>query len=460
MLAMPMVFLVTLAIGTPLGVTRGFEITPSPRIAMIWMAGAAGVYLYRFAGWVAVQRLRHRAICIAPVEWRERLADLAQKIDLRGRVTLLESALAETPLVIGWLRPAILIPAGLLAGLPAAQAEAILLHELAHIARRDYLVNLLQAAVEGLLFYHPAVWWVSHVIRRERELCCDDRVIAIVGDATAYAQALAALEQHRYQLALASTGGPLMYRIHRLLGRPASRFASLGPALIALVAGTVMLLAHPQQPPQESQPVLPEAAPAPAPVAQPRQVIMPKLPVRQVPKPAVENEIRADVESPYNRWLTEEVVWLISDSERREFQALPDDETRQAFIEQFWLRRDPTPGTDANELKEEYYRRIAWANDRFASAIPGWKTDRGMFYVTFGPPDEREEHPAEAGRSSTEKWHYRVIEGMGSNVTFEFVDQAFSAMSGTMSRPTPSTERTPLERMRFVNQPSQPANQE
>ena len=93
-------------------------------------------------------------------------------------VRLLESAIAEVPVVIGYLKPVILIPAGLLANLPVDQVEAILLHELAHIRRADYLVNLLQTMVESLLFYHPAVWWISHVIRTEREHCCDDFVLA------------------------------------------------------------------------------------------------------------------------------------------------------------------------------------------------------------------------------------------------------------------------------------------
>ena len=96
-------------------------------------------------------------------------------------VVLLESCLADVPLVIGWLRPVIVAPIGMLAGLPADHVEAILLHELAHIRRADYLVNLVQTAVEGILFYHPAVWWVSGGVRAERENCCDDQVAAVRG---------------------------------------------------------------------------------------------------------------------------------------------------------------------------------------------------------------------------------------------------------------------------------------
>ncbi|MEI9970671.1 MAG: M56 family metallopeptidase [Ignavibacteriota bacterium] len=113
----------------------------------------------------------------------------------------------------------ILLPLGCLTGLSVAQMECILLHELAHVARHDYLVNLLQSLVEGLLFYHPAVWWVSRAVRTERENCCDDRVVELMGDARAYAATLATLEQRRAlvpESALAATGGNLMKRIRRL----------------------------------------------------------------------------------------------------------------------------------------------------------------------------------------------------------------------------------------------------
>ena len=109
-------------------------------------------------------------------------------------------------------------------------------------------------------------------------------------------------------------------------------------------------------------------------------------------KRQAEDRLRKELASPYNKWLDEEVRWIISDEERTAFKRLQTDDEKQAFIEQFWLRRDPTPDTEENEFKEEHYRRIAWANDRFASGIPGWKTDRGQIYIKFGPPDENDSH--------------------------------------------------------------------
>ena len=113
---------------------------------------------------------------------------------VRRAVALLESARVEVPMVVGWLRPAILVPVAALSGLTALELEAILAHELAHIRRHDYLVNLLQCVVEALMFYHPATWWISRVIRREREHCCDDMAVAACRDRLVYARALAAME--------------------------------------------------------------------------------------------------------------------------------------------------------------------------------------------------------------------------------------------------------------------------
>ncbi len=142
-----------------------------------------------------------------------------------------------------------------------------------------------------------------------------------------------------------------------------------------------------------------------------------------------------ELASPYKKWLEEEVGYIITDEERTAFLRLTNNEEREQFIEQFWLTRDPTPDTAENEFKEEHYRRIAYANERFASGIPGWKTDRGRMYIIWGPPDEIESHPSGGtydrppeeggGNTSTypfEKWRYRYLEGIGNDIILEFVD--------------------------------------
>ncbi|HTT65010.1 MAG TPA: GWxTD domain-containing protein [Bryobacteraceae bacterium] len=162
-------------------------------------------------------------------------------------------------------------------------------------------------------------------------------------------------------------------------------------------------------------------------------------PLTEKQKRKREEKLRKELETPYKKWLNEDVVYIITDEEKAAFKRLATDEEREQFIEQFWLRRDPTPDTEENEFKEEHYRRIAYANDHYASGIPGWKTDRGRIYIVYGPPDEIESHPSGGtyerpmeeggGETSTypfEQWRYRYIEGIGSNIIIEFVDPTMS----------------------------------
>jgi GWxTD domain-containing protein len=152
-----------------------------------------------------------------------------------------------------------------------------------------------------------------------------------------------------------------------------------------------------------------------------------------------EGKKRDELKSVYKKWMDEDVNYIITDEERKAFKALKTDEERDQFIEQFWLRRDPDPDTPENEYKDQYYERIQYANERFSSGIPGWKTDRGRIYVTFGKPDQIESHPSggsydrpsyEGGGSTTtypfETWWYRYIEGIGSDIEIEFVDPSGS----------------------------------
>lgn len=222
-----------------------------PWLVALWMAGVLIFSLRAAGGWLVVLRLRRRSSTPAPEPWQNMLNRLAREVKVSRTVRLCESAIAEVPAVIGWLRPVILVPVGALAGLSSAQIEAVLAHELAHIRRHDYLVNLLQTLVENVLFYHPAVWWVSRRVRIEREHCCDDLAVEACGDVVVYAGALAALEGIRStaapQLALAADGGSLLGRVRRLLGasRSTNRATAWVASLVMLVSlGAVGLGAH------------------------------------------------------------------------------------------------------------------------------------------------------------------------------------------------------------------------
>jgi GWxTD domain-containing protein len=168
-----------------------------------------------------------------------------------------------------------------------------------------------------------------------------------------------------------------------------------------------------------------------------RETVAKPLTEKQIKKK--EAQLKKELETPWKKWLNEDVVYIITDEERKAFKQLNTDEEREQFVEQFWLRRDPTPDTVENEFKEEHYRRIAYANERFASGAPGWKMDRGRIYITFGPPDEIDEHPsggtynrptAEGGGETTtfpfEDWRYRYIEGIGNDIIIEFVDTSMT----------------------------------
>ncbi|MBA7479039.1 Type 3 secretion system secretin [subsurface metagenome] len=226
-----------------------------PYIVSGWLLGVFGLSLWHLGGWAQLQRLKRRMVKQVDDALHNTLKVLAQRLRVNRTVQLMESALVQIPTVVGWLRPVILLPASALTGLSSEQLEAILAHELAHIKRYDYLVNILQTVVEILGFYHPAVWWVSHKIRAERENCCDDLAVSISGDRVCYARALTSMEEIRAghgQLAVAATGGNLLGRIRRLVGKDAAEKTSFTwiPAvtvillIIALAIPTTLALTN------------------------------------------------------------------------------------------------------------------------------------------------------------------------------------------------------------------------
>jgi len=211
-----------------------------PSLVAVWMLGILVLSARLAGGWGYAQRLARREVRPAPAAWQRRLDGLARRLGVARPVRLLESARVQVPTVVGWLRPVVLLPFTAATGLTPAQLEAVLLHELAHVRRHDYLVNLAQSAVEVLLFYHPGVWWVSERVREEREACCDDVAVAACGDTLVYARALTELEGLRAfpaGLAMAADGGSLLHRVRRLV-LPAPRPAR-GSA--PLLAGVLLL---------------------------------------------------------------------------------------------------------------------------------------------------------------------------------------------------------------------------
>jgi bla regulator protein blaR1 len=235
-----------------------------PLLVASWFAGVIAFSIRLIGGWFAATRMRLITASSVPPEWQRTIERLAQRMGVARPVRLLLSDRVESPVVVGWLRPAILTPVAAFAGFPAGYLEALLAHELAHIRRHDFPVNVLQRTAEALLFYHPALWWVSKQIRIERELCCDDLAVAASGDVLTYARALAELESLRpahASLALAANGGSLVNRIRRLLApseRDSHALPGLGAASIAslLILLGIFAVANAQEPKPAAQPAV------------------------------------------------------------------------------------------------------------------------------------------------------------------------------------------------------------
>jgi len=206
-------------------------------MVLLWLSGIGALSLRALGGWIVVEALRRRDTEVLPAELMERCRSLQKQLQVIRPVRFLKSLRVSVPVVVGWLRPVILIPVAALVGLTPQQLDALILHELAHIRRHDAFINALLLAAETVLFYHPAVWWVSRRIRIERENCCDDLAVARCGDAELYVEALASLEAGRLPPGLAlAAGGRLKDRAERLLGVPSqTRRYSLG-AITGLVA--------------------------------------------------------------------------------------------------------------------------------------------------------------------------------------------------------------------------------
>jgi beta-lactamase regulating signal transducer with metallopeptidase domain len=241
------------------------------QIVAIWLAGVVILSTRLIVGWIGAHRLTTRRSHAAGDQWIRSLNRMCDSLRLRRSITLLESAAVEVPTVIGWLRPVVLLPVASLSGLSIQQIEMVLAHELAHIRRHDFIVNLMQSVIETLLFYHPAVWWISGRIRTEREHCCDDLAVAVFGDPVQYARALTRFEELRLdaQSVVAANGGSLIERIHRLVVARAesanwsSRWAA-GAALISVVAVMLIAPALPLFANREQQTPKSTSAPPPA----------------------------------------------------------------------------------------------------------------------------------------------------------------------------------------------------
>lgn len=222
-------------------------------LVAIWFVGVLVLSVRPLFGLYTVHRLRHLSRDDVPEKVHALVRRLCARMGIDKTIELAESALVDVPAVVGSLRPLLLLPVSAVTGLTPQQLEAVIAHELAHVRRHDYLVNFLQTIVETLLFYHPAVWWVSAQVKRERENCCDDIAVAVCSDRAVYAKTLVALDELRGrvpQAAIGANGGSLLQRIRRLTGRPgqqhpATTWLASAMLLIAVLVTAASLVTVP-----------------------------------------------------------------------------------------------------------------------------------------------------------------------------------------------------------------------
>jgi beta-lactamase regulating signal transducer with metallopeptidase domain len=243
-----------------------------PTFVILWAVGGLLFVLRLALGWRAAQRLATVGLTVPPQAISAAMSRVSARLNLQRPVQLWQSTQAEVPLVVGCWRPVVLLPVSLASGLAPDQLESLLAHELAHVRRHDFLVNLLQALVETLFFYHPAMWWLSSRIRIERENCCDDLAVAVCSNRLGYARALVALEELRgvsASLALGANGGSLLDRVRRIAGVPCeprpSAVAVLASSLIVVLAIASSVWARPAAAPRQQDRITqakPQARPA------------------------------------------------------------------------------------------------------------------------------------------------------------------------------------------------------
>ncbi|MES2773763.1 MAG: M56 family metallopeptidase [Bacteroidota bacterium] len=228
-------------------------------IVLVWFLIVCMRGLQLATGLLGLRYYRRQSVMPAPETWQKKLQELALQLGITRPVAIAESAIANVPMVIGHLKPLILVPAGLLAALPANEIEAILVHELAHIFRRDYIVNLLQSSMEILFFFNPAVLWISALIKVERENCCDDIAVAQTSNKVNYIKALVACQEYQlhapaYAMALQGRRGGLTARVKRILSNNNKSLNGLERALlfVGILFVSFFVLAFPGKQPIKS----------------------------------------------------------------------------------------------------------------------------------------------------------------------------------------------------------------
>lgn len=391
-----------------------------PLLLTIWLAGS----IIPLALW-----LRRAFDCMQPLrapDEREAhaLHRAMTRMQVTGRVDLRIVAGRHTPGVRGVWRSRLILPEELADKLEPSELEAVLAHELAHLRRRDNFWAAVVRVIASLFWFHPFLWWLEQRLLIERERACDELVLACGAPRAEYLAGILKVCRLSYQGAhgyAGATGSNLKLRMEQIMSTniPHSSSTTARAAIGSLIAiGISVPLAG----------GFLRAQPTPGVLTHPGSGITSAVvngtsgvdhsKAMEALSRLFETPAPADLkQTPYMKWMTEDVVYIITREEAAAFQNLTTGEEREKFVEQFWLRRDPTPGTPANEFKQEHYRRIAYAMRRFADAgalVSGWETARGRAYIVLGPPDEIEDHPG------WRAWMYRHFDHSSDSLILTF----------------------------------------
>jgi beta-lactamase regulating signal transducer with metallopeptidase domain len=356
----------------------------APWLVPFWLLGVCILTIRTFGAWWVAHQLTRTGVMEVPASIYRSFMEMKRRFGVHGEVIIRQSTRAEVPAVIGYFRPVLLLPVSALSGMSPQQLEAVIAHELAHIRRQDYLVNVFQQFAEILLFFHPAVWWVSGQIRKERENCCDDLAVLACGDVLGYATALLNLEEQRGrapQLAVAATGGSLVGRVRRLLGKsewqPGTRTVMV-PLVLASISFAVVTLSA-------QQPGTPAAAsPAPSPAASqtaPAPEATPAPQPRETTPPPANELLALFDDAATDRETRQEIISRMSGSPAPEIWAKllsiaesdRDPEVRKTAISYISGRRDMAT---LSKLYDKAQQREMKLN--LLSYIHGMMTDESM----------------------------------------------------------------------------------
>lgn len=409
------------------------------KFLLLHLLGSMLILALAAAQKIWLHRLVSRSCPVKDPVILEAYNELCLRMKLRSRPRLLICNDNNAPIAFGAWAPVVILPQALVDTLPMVDIQVILGHELAHHKRLDPWLAWLQVPISALWWFNPVYWLLFRSIRSVREDCCDDMVLTSgIASREVYCRTLlhaaqAALQNNamtRAAFAYFGKSQPLRRRFTRIMSARLIRAPKLAMAgTLAIFAFALVFLPGVEPPILAQNTALAEehvASTTPPPQQRYSKVL------EQVNKEDGErNYTRGDhranqpqssqtnaASDHFRKWLNEDVAYIITPEEKNEFLALRNYNEMESFIERFWTQRGPS-------FKAEHYRRIAYANEHFASSLPGWKTDRGRTYIVFGMPDQFESHSKGGGTATRypfEKWWYRHIEGVGDDIDLEFVD--------------------------------------